>query len=310
MPAPASGPANARSWTDTIARGGQQARLVNLGIFKNDILRYDCLPLAVDVGAADFNAQIGYEQLVMAGLAKVLGFEPDPESFAKLKQSENSKHLKLALGDGQDHKLSICNAPGMNSILSPRQEWLSLFPMFSNWGTVNSQIPVATSRLDDVKEAQNARFLKIDVQGAEMMILEHGQQVLNGLALLQIEASPSPLYDGEASLWKIGEWLSERGFVLHCFSDLNKRRLKPFGKDEAPFAPSNQLFQVDAVFMPDPLKWTELDDDRLLSLAFFAHAVYRSYDVAMLAMRKLDERDDNGRVGRYSQYLEAAGLDA
>lgn len=310
MPTPASGPTNARSWTDGIARGGQQARLVNLGIFKNEVLQLVERPLVVGVGAADCNGQIGYEPMAKAGLLQMLGFESNPASLGKLSNQANQGFLPTALGDGQEHTLHLCMSPGMNSILPARTQWLSLFPMFSMWASIERTISVQTSRLDDLPEAQGARFLKMDVQGAEKMILEHGQSVLEGLSLLQIKASPTPLYEGEASLWEIGEWLTRRGFVLHSFSDLNKRRLKPHGRDDSPFAPSNQLFQVDAVFMPDPLKWAELDDDRLLSLAFFAHAVYRSYDVAMLAIRKLDERDDNGRVGRYSQYLEAAGLDA
>jgi FkbM family methyltransferase len=308
--APVNLPPKTSQWLDRIKKGTPAARPDNIKLFKSDVIMYNEIPLVLDVGAADFNAPIGYEPLIKAGLAKVLGFEPDPDSFAKLEQSENTKHLKLALGDGEAHKLSVCTAPGMNSILSPRMEWLALFPMFSTWGTVNGQVPVVTSRLDDVNEAKDARFMKIDVQGAEMMILEHGQQVLNGLALLQIEASPSPLYHNEASLWKIGEWLSERGFVLHCFSELNKRRLKPYGDDHAPFLPSNQLRQVDAVFMPDPLKWDQLSDSRLFSLAFFAHVIYRSHDLAMLAMQKLDKRDSGQRVERYRLYLEAAGLDA
>jgi hypothetical protein len=62
--------------------------------------------------------------------------------------------------------------------------------------------------------------------------------------------------------------------------------------------------------MPDPLKWDQLSDSRLFSLAFFAHVIYRSHDLAMLAMQKLDKRDSGQRVERYRLYLEAAGLDA
>jgi FkbM family methyltransferase len=297
-------------WVKRLSHHSKKSRFDNVVIFKQNVLAMTAVPLIVDVGASAINDKIGYEYLVDSGAANVLGFEPDPVAFAKLAGSNNLKFCEIALGDGAKHNLNVCVSSGMNSILAPNVRWLELFPSFSIWGSVKQQIPVATLRLAEIAEAKSSRFLKLDVQGAEMMILQNGECLLDELVLIQLEASPTPLYHGEATFFELGLWLQHRGFVLHTLSNVDKRNLKPYGTDEAPFAGQHQIFQVDAVFMPNPLNWNLLSTERLEALAFLSHAIYRSYDVAMLAMETLDKRDKGSRVESYRLYLEHAGLDA
>jgi FkbM family methyltransferase len=297
-------------WVKKLSLHSKKSRLENVVIFKQQVLRMSSIPLIIDVGASAINEKIGYEEIVDSKMAHVLGFEPDHESFIKLEQTDSRSYLQTAIGDGSKHTFNLCVSSGMNSILEPDIRWLALFPGFSKWGIVNQQISVDTLRLDEIEEAQKARFLKLDVQGAEMMILQNGERLLEELVLIQLEASPTPLYHGEATLFEIGLWLQQRGFVLHALSDVNKRYLKPFGTDDSPFSGKHQVFQVDAVFMPNPLNWQSLSSERLEALAFLSHAIYRSYDVAMLAMETLDKRDNGERVEDYRLYLDQAGLDA
>lgn len=298
------------SWLNQLANHGRKSRSENVLIFKKYVLSMHDVPLILDVGASAINDKIGYEFLVDTGAASVLGFEPDPEAFKILPSSNNRKFFEVALGDGTTQHLNVCFASGMNSILDPDKRWLELFPKFARWGSVKQQISVSTQRLDDITEAKSSRFLKLDVQGAEMMILQNGESLLDDLVLIQLEASPTPLYHGEATFFELGLWLQQRGFVLHTLSNIDKRNLKPYGSDDAPFAGKHQIFQVDAVFMPNPLNWNTLSKERLEALAFLSHAIYRSYDVAMLAMETLDKRDKGSRVESYRLYLDHAGLDA
>ena len=297
-------------WIEKLSHKGKKSRLENIAIFKKNVLYMTSLPLIIDVGASPINDKQGYEDLVDYGFARVLGFEPFPEAFARLKQSNERRYLETALGDGATHKLKVCMSSGMNSLLEPDIRWLELFPGFARWSIVKQEISVETLRLDEIAQAQNARFLKLDVQGSEMMILQNGEKLLTDLVLIQLEASPTPLYRGEATLFELGLWLQQRGFVLHTFRDVQKRYLKPLGTDDNPFAAKHQIFQVDAVFIPNPLNWQLLSIEQLEALAFLSHAVYRSHDLAMLAMETLDKRDKGLRVESYRLYLENAGLDA
>lgn len=300
---------NLPSWASEITRTGSKARLKNLAVLQKSIIRLLEPPLMIDIGAAP-EGLVGHEVLADAGLIKVLGFEPDPECFAKLEETPNSSFVNCALGDGKTHDLHICNASGMNSLLRPNKEWLGLFPGFEKWGGVKEKMPVSTLKLDDVKQAVGARFAKLDVQGAEKLILENGISILNQLSILQIESSPTPLYHDEPSFFEIGYWLQKQGFVLHTLSNENKRCMKPYGSDDNPYTGKNHIFQVDAVFIPNPLSWAGLEAERLESLAFISHAMYRSHDLAMKALDVLDSRDNGSRVADYRDYLDIAGLAA
>ena len=300
---------NLPTWAKALKRGSKSARLSNLAILQRDVIGMTEIPMVIDVGAKQ-EGSIGFEPLVDNGLAKLLGFEPDPDSFVELENTEHRQFLPLALGDGQTHELCICNAGGMNSLLTPNDEWLRIFPGFSRWGEIKSKLSVDTKRLDDIPQARETRFAKLDIQGAELMVLKNGTAVLENIALLQLESSPAPLYHNEPTLFEVGQWMYEQGFVLHTFSNENKRCLKPYGTEENPYTGRNHIFQVDAVFMPNPLTWDRLPVDRLKALAFFAHAMYRSFDVAMLALDVLDRRDGGVRVEAYRIYLDEAALDA
>lgn len=298
-----------KPWVSELKKTGSQARIANMKALQKFVMEITNPPLMLDIGAAQ-TGLIGHEILADSGLINVLGFEPDPKSFEKLSSTENSNFVNYALGDGEVHNLKICAQFGMNSFLDPKMDSLSMFPAFAKWSTVNSKMLVQTKRLDEVSEARNARFVKIDVQGAEKMILENGLSVLNGLSLLQIECSPIPLYHDEPSFFEIGLWLEKQGFVLHTLSNEDKRYFKPYGTEENPYSGKNHLFQVDAVFMPNPLTWVNMEDERLKCLAFFSHAMYRSYDLSMKALDVLDSRDNGSRVSDYKLYLDAAGLAA
>jgi FkbM family methyltransferase len=263
-------------------------------------------PLVVDVGAADIDGDVGYEKFADVGLVRVLGFEPSPQSYEKLAHSSrpNRKYLNIALGDGKDWQLRICQAPGMNSLLEVDRAYLDCFPMFSKWATKIGEIGVPTTRLDDVKEAFGARFLKLDIQGFESVVLENAVRLLDELSVIQVELSPTPIYRGERSLFEVGTWLEERGYALHHFKHLNRRGFKPVFGDATPFAATNFVFQVDAVFVPSFKDWGKLTVERLEGLAFFMHILYKSYDLVGHALQSLDARDGGDRYHRYFGLLK------
>lgn len=292
-----------------IKKTGAGARLHNLRYLQSEVLGMQSAPLLLDVGAAE-EGQVGFEPLVDAGLVKFLGFEPSPEAHAHISSKPNRHVLPIALGDGSSHCLNLCAAGGMNSLLQPDIDWLGRFGGFARWGMVRDTIEIATQRLDEVPEANGARFAKLDIQGGELSVLQNGVGVLQGLAMLQLEASPTPLYLNEPTLWEVGSWLFEQGFVLHAFSNQNLRQLKPMGTDEQPYTRGSQLLKVDAVFIPHPKNWAQLERERLLALAFFSHALYKSHDLAMAALDALDQREGTQMVQAYGNYLKEASFNA
>jgi hypothetical protein len=58
-----------------------------------------------------------------------------------------------------------------------------------------------------------AAFLKLDVQGAEMMVLSGATDSLKrSIAGIQVEMSLDALYEGQSSAWEIDRFLQEQGF--------------------------------------------------------------------------------------------------
>jgi FkbM family methyltransferase len=296
------------AWVKSLKRGNKSARLANLAILQREVIELLDTPLVVDVGAADHDwDQQLFDPLADVGLIKILGFEPDPDSFKKTveKNRPNREFLPYALGDGKEAQLRVCTGRWMSSLLEPNQTVLKLFGYQS--GEVEKLIPLETHRLDDIEASANAAMIKIDTQGTELTILQNASKLMKSVLFVQTEASLLQMYDGQPSLFEMGKWFEDQGFVLHCFAKENKM---PYVLNGQATVRSNQILEVDPVFMPNPLKWDRLSTERLKTLAFFAHAMYRSFDVTMLALDVLDRRDGGQRVEAYQLYLDKAALDA
>ena len=125
-----------------------------------------------------------------------LDFEPQPAALAALNAKKGDLELYLpdVVGDGKAGLLKVCRAPGMTSLFTPNQKILRNFPGFSEWGHVVKEIPVMTRRLDDITEIDVLDFLRMDVQGAELSILQNSHDRLKTAVAVQTEVSFVTLY--------------------------------------------------------------------------------------------------------------------
>ena len=56
---------------------------------------------------------------------------------------------------------------------------------------------VQTTRLDDIPETADVDLLKVDVQGAEMMVFEGAPQRLKSALIVDVEVEFIPLYKNQ-----------------------------------------------------------------------------------------------------------------
>jgi FkbM family methyltransferase len=82
-----------------------------------------------------------------------------------------------------------------------------------------------------------ACFLKIDVQGYESAVLDGAARTLPALAMVELELSLAPLYDGQALMPELVQRMADNGLVPWAFN--------PTFAD----ARTGQLLQVDGVFI-------------------------------------------------------------
>ena len=252
----------------------------------------------VDIGATPLDGEPPpYARLLKDGFAWVVGFEPDPDGLAELnrKKGPHETYLPYAIGDGQTHQFKVCRAPGMSSFLEPNHDLLSYFHGFPNWGTVVRRMPVATVRLDDVSEIENIDFLKIDIQGAELMVFEHAQKRLANCLVIQTEVEFLPMYEGQPLFSEVELFLRRHGFLIHKFDPLKSRAIQPMIVNNDIYAGFSQIFWADAVFVRDFTRLQVLSPEQLLKLALVMHDVYGSHDIVLRALMEYDRRSNDSK---------------
>jgi FkbM family methyltransferase len=143
----------------------------------------------VDVGANPIDGDPPYKGLLASGRARVVGFEPNTKALETLNASKgpNEIYLPYVMADGKRHALKFCQASGMTSLLQPNTALYQYFHGFPQWGTVLKEEVVETVRLDDVTEIDNLDYLKIDIQGAQLLVLKNARRRLLECTVIQTE---------------------------------------------------------------------------------------------------------------------------
>ncbi|MCW3005228.1 MAG: methyltransferase FkbM family [Conexibacter sp.] len=269
-------------------------------------------PLEVaDIGAADIAETPPYRGLLDAGLARLNAFDADERQHAKLKATygESLSLFTEIIGDGTKQTLHLAApASGMTSLLKPDAARLEFFNGFTRFGEIHGTQVVQTTRLDDVPGLPDLDFLKMDIQGAELQALRGGEARLAGCAMIHLEVSFVPLYEGQPGFGEIDVWMRGHGFIPHCFTEVKRWSISPFLKDNDVRAPFNQLLEADIVYARD-LKDADLDTEVLKKTALLAHQCYESIDLAghILVRLELAGAVERGSFERYLKLLTENG---
>lgn len=264
----------------------------------------------LDIGAMP-EGQPRYQPLLNNFNAHVVGFEPNPEQFAKLENTARHTFLPHFLGDGNDATFHLTRYPGCCSLYKPNAAVIDLFETIGcaepggNFHVLATET-VSTVRLDDVYPLPGCDFIKADVQGAELDILAHGTHVLESALMLETEAAFVELYEGQPLFGDLQVFLREHGFVLHKLVDIAGRTFRPLQRGDNPYAPISQMLWADAVFVRDFANLARFDDAALQKAALIAHDMYLSYDLALRFLSELDRRTNTTHASDYQARLRNA----
>src|ERR1700677_290332 len=255
----------------------------------------------VDIGANPVDGKPPYLPLLEANGARVLGFEPQADALAKLNaaKSANETYLPHAVGDGKNHTLHICAVSGMTSLLRPNPAVLNLMHGFPEWGLVVQTEEIATRRLDDIPEAADMDLLKIDIQGAELMVMENGIHALKNALLVHTEVEFMPMYVDQPLFGDVDQFLRRQGFVLHRLEEVRSRVLKPLLVNNDIYAGLSQWFWSDALYIRDFTRLDLFSTDQLLKLSLILHECYGSYDLVLYLLGEYDRRSATKFATRY-----------
>jgi FkbM family methyltransferase len=231
----------------------------------------------------------------MEGCAEVIGFEPLAQECERLNQQAAElggalRYLPWALGDGREHALHVTNVPMTSSLYPPARSTVDLFPALGDLMRVEKQVPLRTRRLDDLEEARRADFLKLDVQGAELMVLEHATATLRDVAVLQSEVEFVELYEGQPLFADVDAVLRAQGFSFLRFAYTMGRPFRPLQLAANANAAISQLLWADAIYVRDFRQRQHWSERQLKAAAFLLHELYDACDLAALLLAELDRR--------------------
>ncbi|MEY3813109.1 MAG: 2-O-methyltransferase NoeI, partial [Verrucomicrobiota bacterium] len=258
----------------------------------------------IDVGAMDLGSEI-YDPLVKAGVAGVLGFECVQAECDRLNAMarESRAYLPYAIGDGTTRAFHECNFPMTSSLLEPNSGLLDRFQNLENLTQVVKKHTFATKRLDDIPEITGADFLKLDVQGAELDVLNGGDRVLADALVVHTEVEFVEMYKGQPLFAEVDQRLRRSGFVFHKFAGIAGRTFKPLIVNNDVNQCLSQMLWADAVYVKDFMALDRLPAEKLLRMAVILHLVYGSFDLAMQALLAYDRQCSSGLAPAYLHRL-------
>jgi len=270
-------------------------------------------PLTVlDIGAmvgsglppgVDINQRTGQSRY------RVLGFEPQPEECERVNAAgmPGFRCLPHALGDGRERPFYVNVSRPTSSLLAPNPSVCDRFQELSQLMRAERVMPVQTRRLDDLAELGRVDMIKIDTQGAELMIFQHGPRVLADALVVRTEVSFVPFYLDQPLFADVDAHLRASGFAFHCFVEMAGRAFRPTLLDSNPAIALRQVLWADAWYVRDFTRLEALSPEALLRLAVVVHDHLQSHDLVLLVLREADRRGDSAFAERYFQAFRERG---
>ncbi len=191
----------------------------------------------------------------------IYGFDADADacdaanrSLAERRVPWSEVHIPLALSDTVgDSTLYVTQHPMCSSLFPPNEALLSRFAHLPELVNLDFTVEMETTTLDQFcqqEQIASVDFLQMDVQGAELLVLEGATALLPTVLGLQTEVSFSPLYQNQPLFADVDSYLRQRQFDFFNFEFLGTpgvRRRSPVQSTSR----GGQLLWADAIYLRD-----------------------------------------------------------
>jgi FkbM family methyltransferase len=177
--------------------------------------------------------------------ARVLAVEPNKEARARLEgQFDGDPRVRI-------DPRAASSAPGVldfhlnrqthnGSLLPPRPEMQRFYGVTTEW-VVQKVVQIEATTLDELTAGEPVSLLKIDVQGAECMVLAGASSTLERAAAILLEVNFVPHYEGGSDFATIHVMMREYGFVLAALSEPFATKHHPALWADACYVPNSTL---------------------------------------------------------------------
>ena len=234
-------------------------------------------PRVLDIGAHELDGNHVYSPLWNFGPVEVIGFEPQVDRARERMKAGSARAESqlieihpVALGDGSDATFYVNNVDSTSSLFPLNRRFTRKYDGLADLETVRT-IQLPTTRLDDAQIRLPIDLLKIDVQGAELLVLENATTTLSQTSVVHCEVEFSEIYMGQPLFSSVDQLLRANGF---CLIDLLPIHYSMAGTQEVKLR--DTLLYADAVYFRDAE-----DQTTLLSQSLIASAVYKKTNLAL-----------------------------
>ena len=211
----------------------------------------------------------------LTSLAQHILIECDADECKRLelkyKQFPNIKIFNKFFNKKKNIDFYIYSHPGGSSSLKPDPQRLYWTQFRKNTSNIKQKIKMSGIGLDEFvyKHNINPSFLKVDVEGSEVELLQSGKKTLQNKILgARIEVELNSLYfNHNASFNEVCKILDAAGFEFMNF-DLFSNSFTPFS-DYYNTETYGQLIGCDAIFMKSPKDFKKLSEDDMIFYIIF-----------------------------------------
>jgi FkbM family methyltransferase len=195
------------------------------------------------------------------------------------------RFLPYALAGGEEEVTFYeANWPPASSIYPPNDDFLKAFPFARQLLGVKGERRIQAVSLDQACRNEDVwpEYIKLDVEGAELQVLEGGERAAQNTLVLDLEVEFAPLRAGQPLFADVDDYLRGRGWSLLGLRRVHWRRNG--GLDARGIGYGGQLTQADALYLNVPLVDAGLSQTTALKLVLILTA-YRQLDLALELLR-------------------------
>ena len=224
----------------------------------NEILeKLDSKVVLCDVGA---RGGIPEEWKRVSTRLKVLAFEPDAESAKALTKDIESDgatvnvYKNAVWSESGNYTFHSTRSGACSSLLQPNDSFLKNFTLYEKFN-VKNKFEIRTDTIDGIisLHSEEVDFLKIDVQGGTLNVLNGSGKILDSVIGLSVEAEFVSMYKGESLFGDIDQYMRDKDFILIDLRPTYWRRTA-----SANIAGSKgELVYADLLYLIDPDKLRE-----------------------------------------------------
>lgn len=238
----------------------------------------------------------------------LIGFEPQSIECDKLNKRYNDdgmKFLPYAIGDGEEHVFYETALKWTSGIYPPNIDVMGNLNFPDSASEIVNSFKTKTKRLDDIPETWDADLLKLDTEGAELMILENGQKALSNALVIDIELNLLENQVGGARYYDVTKLIEEAGFTLSLF-EVMRKSFKPWNIPGHPNVGFAQVFAAEAVFVKDWRRADDLTGQQLAKIGVIMQDLYgfrNIFDVANYYFRLADKKLGTDLFQQHADFL-------